>query len=51
MCVCVCVYIVVDDMLFGWISGCASVFYGYCSQYYFLHKYKTKLYNCVKEME
>ena len=34
----------------GYFSGCASVFYGYCSPYYFLHKYNTKLYNRVKEM-
>ena len=32
-------------------SGYASVFCGYCSLYYFLHKYNTKLYNRVKEME
>ena len=32
-------------------TGYASVFYGYCSQYNFLHKYNTKLYNRVKEME
>ena len=38
-------------MYFGYFSGHASVFYGYCSQYYFLHKYNTKLYNREKEME
>ena len=33
------------------VNEFSSVFYGYCSQYYFLHKYNTKLYNRVKEME
>ena len=38
-------------MYLGYFSGYASIFYGYCSLYYFLHKYNTKLYNRVKEME
>ena len=38
-------------MLFGYFSRCASVLYGYCSLNYLHHKYNTKLYNRVKEME
>ena len=33
------------------VNEFSSVFYGYCSQYYVHHKYNTKLYNRVKEME
>ena len=40
-----------NGMYLGYFSGYASVFYGYFSQYYFFHKYNTKLYNRVKEME
>ena len=38
-------------MYFGYFSRCASVIYGYYSLNYFHHKYNTKLYNRVKEME
>ena len=38
-------------MYFGYFSRCASVLYGYCSLNYSHHKYNTKLYNRVKEME
>ena len=36
---------------FGYFSRCAFILYGYCSLNYSHHKYNTKLYNRVKEME
>ena len=56
-CMCKWIYLVFSSVVvgvvcyFGYFSRWASVLYKYCSLNYFHHKYNTKLYNCVKEME